>query len=81
VLFYVFGYRIAQRFDAAKLMKASPDAAGAVAPIRDFFRWQQPANVGAVYDRPFLKNSSNPSKAGGHRPPLQEATQRRSTSA
>jgi hypothetical protein len=41
VLFYVFGYRVAQRFDAVKLMKASADAAVEVAPIRDFFRWKQ----------------------------------------
>jgi acetyl-CoA carboxylase biotin carboxylase subunit len=27
--------------------------------------------VGAVYDHPFLKNSANPLKTGGHRPPLQ----------
>jgi uncharacterized membrane protein len=69
VLFYVFGYRVAQRFDAVKLMKASADAAGEVAPIRDFFRWKQPVNT-------------NPSGTGGHRPPLQEEPmQRRSTSA
>src|SRR5262245_43922308 len=28
-------------------------------------------NVGAVYDRPFLKGSAKISKMGGHRPPLQ----------
>ncbi len=68
VLFYVFGYRIAQRFDAAKLMKASTDAKAGLAPIRDFFRWRP-------QDEPVREPISGA-------PEMQmPATQRRSTSA
>jgi hypothetical protein len=69
VLFYVFGYRIAQRFDAAKLMKASTDAKAGLAPIRDFFRWRP------VQDEPVRE------PIAGAPEMEMPATQRRSTSA
>jgi uncharacterized membrane protein len=69
VLFYVFGYRIAKRFDAAELMKASTDAKAGLAPIRDFFRWR-PAQDDPVREPiPGAPEIQMP------------ATQRRSTSA
>ena len=69
VLFYVFGYRIAQRFDAARLMKASTDAKAGLAPIRDFFRWRP------VQDEPVRE------PIAGAPEMEMPATQRRSTSA
>jgi hypothetical protein len=69
VLFYVFGYRIAERFDAAKLMKASTDAKAGLAPIRDFFRWRP------VQDEPLRELVSTAQEM------QMPSTQRRSTSA